>query len=164
MNGNSVTIVGNLVDDPELRFTANGQAMAKFRVAVSRRWQDRSSGEWKEESSFFGCTAWREQAENAAESLKRGTRVIISGSLQQRSWETQEGDKRSVVEIQVDEVGPSLRWATASIERNARKDDGGGGGGRSGGGGPGGGGAGAGGGGSGGASGGGWDSPPDDEF
>ena len=137
MNGNSVTLVGNIVDDPELRFTPSGQAMAKFRMAVSRRWQDRTSGEWQEESSFFGCTCWREMAENVAESLKKGTRVIVSGRLQQRQWETPEGEKRSVVEIQDDEVGPSLRWATASVERNARKGDDFGGGGRSGGTGPG---------------------------
>ena len=148
MNGNTVTLVGNIVDDPELRFTAGGQAMAKFRMAVSRRWQDRTSGEWQEESSFFGCTCWREQAENVAESLKKGTRVIVNGRLQQRQWETPDGDKRSVVEIQVDEVGPSLRWATASVERNARKDDFGGGGG---------------GGGGGSRSGPGHDSPPDEE-
>lgn len=128
MNGNSVTLVGNIVDDPELRFTPAGQAMAKFRIAVNRRWQDRSTNEWQEETSFFGCTCWREQAENVAESLKKGARVIVTGRLQQRNWETPEGEKRSVVEIQVDEAGPSLRWATASVERNARKDDSGGGG------------------------------------
>lgn len=125
-SGNNVTIVGNLVDDPELRFTPNGQAMAKFRVAVNRRWQDRSSNEWKEETSFFGATAWREQAENIAESLQKGARIIVTGSLQQRSWETQEGDKRSVVEIQVDEVGPSLRWASAQVAKNPRREGGGG--------------------------------------
>jgi single-strand DNA-binding protein len=123
MNGNSVTLVGNIVDDPELRFTPSGQAMARFRLAVSRRWQDRTSGEWQEESSFFGCTCWREMAENVAESLKKGTRVIVSGRLQQRNWETPEGEKRSIIEVQVDDVGPSLRWATASVERNARKGE-----------------------------------------
>ena len=123
MNGNSVTLVGNIVDDPELRFTAGGQAMTKFRIAVNRRWQDRSTNEWQEEVSFFGCTVWREQAENVAESLKKGSRVLINGRLQQRQWETPEGEKRSVVEIQVDDCGPSLRWATASVERNARKGD-----------------------------------------
>ena len=123
MNGNTVVLVGNIVDDPELRFTPGGQAMAKFRIAVNRRWQDRSSNEWQEETSFFGCTCWREQAENVAESLKKGTRVLVTGRLQQRQWETPEGEKRSVVEVQVDEVGPSLRWATASIERNARRGD-----------------------------------------
>ena len=146
MNGNSVTLVGNIVDDPELRFTPGGQAMAKFRMAVSRRWQDRTSGEWQEESSFFGCTCWREMAENVAESLKKGARVIVTGRLQQRQWETPDGEKRSVIEIQVDDVGPSLRWATASVERNARKgDDFGGGSG-------------------GGFRGGGYDAPPGDEF
>ena|SRR5256714_2111812 len=156
MNGNTVTVVGNIVDDPELRFTAGGQAMTKFRLAVSRRWQDRASGEWQEESSFFGCTCWREMAENAAESLKKGARVIVTGRLQQRQWETPEGEKRSVIEIQADEVGPSLRWATARVEKNARREEAGGSGGGGGGGGaparvPAGG-------------GGGYDSPPDDDF
>ncbi len=152
MNGNSVTLVGNITDDPELRFTAGGQAMARFTLAVNRRWQNRGSGEWEEETSYFDCTCWREQAENAAESLKKGTRVLVAGRLRQRKWETPEGDKRSIVGIEVDEVGPSLRWATASVERNARKDDAGGGGGGS---------SGGGGGGRGGA---GSDGPPEDEF
>ncbi|MGI9648662.1 MAG: single-stranded DNA-binding protein, partial [Acidimicrobiia bacterium] len=110
MAGNSVTLVGNLVEDPELRFTPSGVAMAKSRVAVNRRWRDQQ-GEWQEETSFFGGTLWREAAENAAESLQKGARVIITGSLEQRSWETQEGDKRSMVEVRIDELGPSLRWA-----------------------------------------------------
>lgn len=116
---NSVTLVGNLVDDPELRFTPSGVAMAKIRFAVNRRWQDQS-GEWQEETSFFTGTCWREAAENVAESLAKGTRVIVTGRLQQRQWETQEGEKRSVVEIQIDEVGPSLRWATASVTKAPR--------------------------------------------
>jgi len=123
MNGNTVTVVGNITDDPELRFTAGGQAMARFTLAVNRRWMDRTNNEWQEETSFFDCTCWREQAENAAESLKKGTRVLVSGRLRQRRWETPEGDKRSMIGIEVDEVGPSLRWATASVERNARKGD-----------------------------------------
>ena len=116
---NSVTVIGNLVEDPELRFTPSGVALAKIRVAVNRRWRDQA-GEWQEETSFFGGTLWREAAENAAESLTKGARVIITGSLEQRQWETQEGDKRSVVEIRIDEMGPSLRWATASITKTAR--------------------------------------------
>jgi single-strand DNA-binding protein len=123
MNGNSVTLVGNITDDPELRFTPSGQALAKFSLAVNRRWQDRSSNEWQEETSFFQCSCWREMAENVAESLKKGTRVIVHGRLQQRRWETPDGDKRSTIDISVDEIGPSLRWATASVERNARKGD-----------------------------------------
>lgn len=115
---NSVTLVGNLVDDPELRFTPNGTAMAKVRFAVNRRYQ--RGGEWQEETSFFTGTCWREMAEHAAESLTKGARVIISGRLEQRSWETQEGDKRSVVEVQVDDIGPSLRWATATVTRTPR--------------------------------------------
>ncbi len=125
---NSVTVIGNLVEDPELRFTPSGVALAKIRVAVNRRWRDQA-GDWQEETSFFGGTLWREAAENAAESLTKGARVIITGSLEQRQWETQEGDKRSVVEIRIDEMGPSLRWATASITKTARSggDDWGGG-------------------------------------
>ena len=131
MAQNSVTLVGNLVDDPELRFTPSGVAMAKLRFAVNRRWRDRNN-EWQEETSFFGGTVWRDLAENVAESLQKGARVIVTGSLEQRSWETQEGEKRSVVEVRIDEVGPSLRWATANVTRTPRTgsgDFGGGGGG-----------------------------------
>jgi single-strand DNA-binding protein len=126
MAGNSVTLVGNLVEDPELRFTPSGVAMAKIRVAVNRRWRDQQD-QWQEETSFFGGTLWREAAENAAESLQKGMRVIITGSLEQRSWETQEGDKRSIVEIRIEELGPSLRWATASVTKAPRSDSFGGG-------------------------------------
>ena len=122
MPANSVTLIGNLVDDPELRFTPSGVAMAKVRFAVNRRWQDRN-GEWQEDTSFFGGTLWRDAAENAAESLTKGTRVIVNGRLEQRSWETQEGDKRSVVEVAIDEIGPSLRWATAQVTRSPRTGD-----------------------------------------
>ena len=115
---NNVTLIGNLVDDPELRFTPSGVAMAKIRLAVNRRWQ--KDGEWQEDTSFFTGTVWREQAESAAESLQKGARVIVTGRLEQRSWETPEGDKRSVVEIQIDEIGPSLRWATASVNKTQR--------------------------------------------
>jgi single-strand DNA-binding protein len=104
-------------------------------LAVNRRWMDRASNEWKEETSFFNVTCWREMAENAGNSLNKGDRVIINGRLQQRSWETPEGDKRSVVEIQADEIGPSIRWATATIEKNERRGAGDFGGGGTGGGG-----------------------------
>lgn len=116
---NTVTIIGNLVDEPELRYTQSGVPMTRIRVAVNRRWRDQS-GEWQEETGFFGGTMWREAAENASESLQKGMRVIVTGSLEQRSWETKEGEKRSVVEIRIDEVGPSLRWATAAVTKTAR--------------------------------------------
>lgn len=116
---NNVTLIGNLVEDPELRFTPSGVPMAKIRMAVNRRWRDQA-GEWQEETGFFGGTVWRDQAETVSESLQKGMRVIVTGRLEQRSWETQEGDKRSIVEIAIDEVGPSLRWATASVTRTAK--------------------------------------------
>jgi single-strand DNA-binding protein len=131
MAGNNVTIVGNITRDPELRFTPSGQANARIGVAVNRKWQDRNSGEWQEATSFFDVICWRELAENVSESLKKGTRVIVTGRLEQRSWE-QDGNKRSVVEINADEVAPSLRWATAKVEKTERRsggDQGGGGGG-----------------------------------
>jgi single-strand DNA-binding protein len=130
MSGNSITIVGNITRDPELRYTPSGQANVRLGVAVNRRWQDRSSGEWNEATSFFDVIAWREMAENVNESLKRGARVIVTGRLEQRTWE-QEGNKRSVVEIIADEIAPSLRWATAKVEKTERRsgDQGGGGGG-----------------------------------
>jgi single-strand DNA-binding protein len=129
---NNVTLIGNLVDDPELRFTPSGVAMAKVALAVNRRWRGQD-GEWQEQTSFFRGTVWREQAETVAESLQKGTRVIVSGRLEQRRWETDEGENRSVVEIQIDEIGPSLRWATATVNKTQRSDGdfGGGGGGRS---------------------------------
>jgi single-strand DNA-binding protein len=123
MRDNSVTLVGNLVDDPELRFTPSGVAMAKVSFAVNRRFQDRNQ-EWQEETSFFRGTCWRDMAENVAESLQKGTRVIVTGSLEQRTWETQEGDKRSIIEIRIDDIGPSMRWATASITRTPRSGGG----------------------------------------
>jgi single-strand DNA-binding protein len=117
---NQVTLVGNLTDDPELRYTPNGAAVCKFRIAVNRRIQD-GSGNWKDgEASYFSINCWRGLAENAAESLTRGTRVMVAGRLQFRSWENQEGEKRSAVEVEADEVGPSLKWATARIERQTR--------------------------------------------
>ena len=128
--GNSITIVGNITRDPELRYTPSGQANVRLGVAVNRKWQDKSSGEWQEATSFFDVIAWRELAENVNESLKKGARVIVTGRLEQRTWE-QEGNKRSVVEIIADEIAPSLRWATAKVEKTERRggDQGGGGGG-----------------------------------
>ncbi len=119
MSNNSVTLIGNLVDDPELRFTPSGVAMARVRFAVNRRYQDRNN-EWQEETSFFGGTCWREMAENVAESLQKGTRVIVTGRLEQRSWETSDGEKRSTIEVRIDDIGPSVRWATASVTRTPR--------------------------------------------
>jgi single-strand DNA-binding protein len=120
---NNVTLIGNLVDDPELRFTPSGVAMAKLRFAVNRRWRG-NDGEWQEQTSFFNGTVWREQAETVAESLQKGTRIIVSGRLEQRTWETPEGENRSVVEVQIDEVGPSLRWATASVNKTQKSGGG----------------------------------------
>lgn len=120
---NNVTLIGNLVEDPELRFTPSGVPMAKIRMAVNRRWRD-NNGDWQEDTSFFGGTLWRDQAETAAESLEKGMRVIVTGRLEQRSWETQEGDKRSIVEVAIDEIGPSLRWATATVSKTTRSGGG----------------------------------------
>jgi single-strand DNA-binding protein len=120
-NGNHVSIVGNLTRDPELRFTPSGQATANFGVAVNRRWQNRQSNEWEEATSFFDVVCWGQLAENAAQSLTKGTRILVSGRLDQRSWETQEHERRSKIEITADEVAPSLRWATASITKNERR-------------------------------------------
>ncbi|MCE7884017.1 MAG: single-stranded DNA-binding protein [Actinobacteria bacterium ATB1] len=119
---NQVTVVGNLTDEPELRFTPSGQALCRFSIANNRRWQDRSTGEWKEEASFFNVVTWRDLAENVSASLHKGDRVVISGRLQQRSWENQQGERRSTVEITADEIGPSLRWATADVTRKARRE------------------------------------------
>ncbi len=116
---NNVTLIGNLVDDPELRFTPSGVALAKLRFAVNRSWKDKND-QWQESTSFFSGTVWREQAETVAESLQKGTRVIVTGRLEQRTWETSEGENRSVVEVQIDEIGPSLRWATASVNKTQR--------------------------------------------
>jgi single-strand DNA-binding protein len=116
-----ITLIGNLVDDPELRFTPSGAAVASFRVASTPRTYDRASGEWKDgETLFLTCSAWRQLGENVAESLTRGSRVIVQGRLKQRSYETREGEKRTVFEIDVDEVGPSLRSATAKVTRTTR--------------------------------------------
>ncbi len=127
-NGNNVELIGNITRDPELRFTPSGAAVANFGLAVNRRWQNRQTNEWEEQVSFFDIVAWRELAENVAESLTKGSRVMVSGRLDQRSWETDNGEKRSKVEVVADEIGPSLRWATAQVTRNERRDGGSGGG------------------------------------
>src|SRR5688572_32995902 len=122
-----ITVVGNLTDDPELRFTPSGAAVAKFRVASTPRTLDRNSGEWKDgEPLFLQCNIWRQAAENVAESLHRGARVIVTGRLRQRSYETREGEKRTVMELEVDEIGPSLRYATAKVQKMQRSSGGGG--------------------------------------
>ncbi|MDQ1377514.1 MAG: single-strand DNA-binding protein, partial [Acidimicrobiaceae bacterium] len=125
-NGNHISISGNLTRDPELRFTPTGQANASFGLAVNRRWQNRQTNEWEEATSFFDVICWGTLAENVAQSVTRGTRVTVSGRLDQRSWENQEGEKRSKVEINADEVAPSLRWATVKIEKNERRSPDGG--------------------------------------
>ena len=123
-----ITIVGNLVDDPQLRYTPTGNAVANFRVASTPRFMDRATNEWKDgDSLFLTCNVWRQPAENVAESLQRGMRVIVSGRLRQRSYETKEGEKRTVYEIEVDEVGPSLRNASAKVTRSQRSGGQGGG-------------------------------------
>lgn len=131
-NDTIITVVGNLVDDPELRFTPNGAAVAKFRVASTPRFFDKTTNAWKDgEALFLTVNVWRQAAENVAESLQRGMRVVVQGRLRQRSYETKEGEKRTVFELEVDEIGPSLKYATAKVTKAAR---GGGGGGFSGGG------------------------------
>ncbi|HEX6968864.1 MAG TPA: single-stranded DNA-binding protein [Micromonosporaceae bacterium] len=122
----TITVIGNLTDDPELRFTPSGAAVARFRVASTPRYLDKASGEWKDgEPLFLSCTVWRQAAEHVAESLQRGTRVIVTGRLRQRSYETREGEKRTVIELEVDEIGPSLRYATAKVQKMARSGGGG---------------------------------------
>jgi single-strand DNA-binding protein len=117
---NTITLVGNITDDPELRFTPSGLPVANFTVAVNRRFKN-ANGQWEDKlDGFFRCSCWRDMAENVAESLQKGTRVMVVGRLQEQRWEDQEGGKRSRVEIQVDEVGPSLRWATASVQKSQR--------------------------------------------
>jgi single-strand DNA-binding protein len=124
----TITVVGNLTADPELRFTPSGAAVANFTVASTPRIYDRQSGEWKDgEALFLRCNIWREAAENVAESLTRGSRVIVTGRLKQRSFETREGEKRTVMEVEVDEIGPSLRYATAKVNKASRGGGGGGG-------------------------------------
>lgn len=118
MADNTVTVVGNLTRDPELRFTAGGKGIASFGIAVNRRYQ--VNGEWQEKVSFFNITAWDQLGENAAASLTKGARIIVTGRLEQREYETNAGEKRNVVEIVADELGPSLRWARAEVERTQR--------------------------------------------
>ena len=119
---NTVTITGNATREPELRFTPGGQPVASFGVAVNRRWQNRQTQEWEEATSFIDVTCWAQLAENAAESVGRGTRVTVTGRLDQRRWETDNGEKRSKIEIVADDVAVSLRWATAAVSRNAPRD------------------------------------------
>jgi len=133
MADSTVTLIGNLTRDPELRYTTGGRGVASFGMAVNRRYQ--VNGEWQEQVSFFNVVAWGTLGENVAASLTKGTRCIVTGRLEQRSWETQDGEKRSVVEVVADEVGPGLRWAQAQVERNERSSSDGGGGGGGGGGG-----------------------------
>jgi len=122
-----ITVVGNLTDDPELRFTPSGAAVAKFRIASTPRTMDRQTNEWKDgEPLFLQCNIWRQAAENVAESLQRGSRVIVTGRLRQRSYETREGEKRTVYELEIDEIGPSLKYATAKVQKMQRSSGGGG--------------------------------------
>ena len=119
---NTVTLVGNATRDPELRYTPSGQTVATFGLAVNRRWQNRQTQEWEEQTSFFDIKCWAQMAENVSESVQRGTRVIVTGRLEQRSWETDNGEKRSKVEVVADEIAPSLRWATAQVQKIDRRD------------------------------------------
>jgi len=126
-NDTTITIIGNITDDPELRFTPNGAAVANFTVASTPRFLDKTTNEWKDgDALFLRCSIWRQAAENVAESLTRGARVIVSGRLKQRSYETKEGEKRTVYEVEVDEVGPSLKYATAKVNKIQRNGGGGG--------------------------------------
>ena len=121
-----ITVVGNLVDDPELRFTPSGAAVANFRIASTPRTFDRQSNEWKDgEALFLSCSVWRQAAENVAESLQKGMRVVVQGNLRSRQYETREGEKRTVIELEVDEIGPSLRYATAKVQKMSRSGGGG---------------------------------------
>ena len=129
-NTNSITVVGNLTRDPEMRYTASGISTATFGVAVNRSWRNQQTNEWEERTSFFNIVCWRGLAENVAASLKKGMRIVATGLLEQRSWETEQGEKRSVVEIVADEVGPSLVFATADVHRVERSGPEGAGGGR----------------------------------
>jgi single-strand DNA-binding protein len=122
MADNAITVVGNVTRDPELKVLNSGQAALKMSIAVNRRWQNRQTQEWEERVSYFEIVAYAALAENAANSLTKGARVIVSGRLEQRSWETENGDKRSIVEINADEIGPSLKWATAVVTRTPRAE------------------------------------------
>jgi single-strand DNA-binding protein len=120
----NVTLIGNITRDPELRYTAGGQAIATFGIAVNRRWQNRQSQAWEESTSFFDIVCWGDLGTNVTDSLGKGDRVIVSGRLEQRSWETQDGEKRSKIEVVADEVGPSVRWAVARPEKTDRRGGG----------------------------------------
>ena len=120
---NAITITGNLTREPEIRYTKEGQATTQLGVAVNRRWQDRTTQEWQEATSYFDVVCWRDLAENVALSLSKGMRVIVTGRLDQRSWETDEGEHRSKVEITADEIGPSLLFATTDVQRTARRQE-----------------------------------------
>lgn len=121
MSDSTTTIVGNTTREPELRFTPSGQANATFSVAVNRKWQNKQTQEWEEQTSYFDVVCWRELADNVSQSIPKGTRVIVTGRLEQRTWTTQEGEKRSKVEIVADEVGPSLRWNNAQVIKTDRE-------------------------------------------
>jgi single-strand DNA-binding protein len=121
----NVTVVGNMTNDPELRFTPSGAAVASFTIATNSRYLDKTTNEWKDgDPTYLRCSVWRQYAENVAESLTKGTRVIVSGKLKQRSYETREGEKRTVMEVEVEDVGPALRYATAKVNRVQRSDGG----------------------------------------
>lgn len=120
MSDNTITLVGNLTRDPELRFTTTGRGVASFGIAVGRRYQ--VNGEWQEQTSFFNVTAWGQLGENAAASLTKGTRIVVTGRLEQREYTTRDGDKRTAIDVIADELGPSLRWATAQVERTPKSD------------------------------------------
>jgi single-strand DNA-binding protein len=122
MPDNTITVVGNITRDPELKFLNSGQAAVRLSVAVNRRWQNRQTQEWEERVSYFEVTGYGSMAENAANSLTKGTRVLVTGRLEQRSWETENGDKRSIVEINADEIAPSLKFATAVVTRTPRAE------------------------------------------
>ncbi|WP_428117747.1 single-stranded DNA-binding protein [Candidatus Poriferisodalis sp.] len=124
MSDNTITVVGNLTRDPELRFMKTGRARAVLGIAVNRRWQNRQTNDWEEQVSFFNVVCWADLAEHVSESVAKGNRVVVTGRLEQRSWETPDGEQRHVVEIVADEVSPSLRWATAEITRIDRKNGG----------------------------------------
>jgi single-strand DNA-binding protein len=133
-NGNNIDLVGNLTREPELRFTQGGMAVATFGLAVNRRVQNRQTNDWEDRTSFFDVVCYGSLGENVAESVAKGSRVLVVGRLEQRSWETQDGERRSKIEVIADEVGPSLRWASADVTKNDRRDGGTGGGGGGGGG------------------------------
>jgi single-strand DNA-binding protein len=122
MPDNTITVVGNITRDPELKFLNSGQAAVRLSIAVNRRWQNRQTQEWEERVSYFEVAGYGSMAENAANSLTKGTRVLVTGRLEQRSWETENGDKRSIVEINADEIAPSLRFATAVVTRTPRAE------------------------------------------